>query len=138
MRVVLVNNTVMYFNLFVNPFKQHDVCKDQRAKLYSLILIFSTLWLWFMTRYFNENYREGAFPSPLFTLLVTQACKRYYRSRLRNVLGQLGIYCPFSFYENLKSSRCRWMKATDMPAGLRQSVTSLVYKLYTDMLFQLD
>ena len=31
--------------------------------------------------------------------------------------------------------RCWWMKATDIPAGLRQSVTSLVYKLYTDMLF---
>ena len=25
MRVVLVNNTVMYFNLFVSPFKQHDM-----------------------------------------------------------------------------------------------------------------
>ena len=31
--------------------------------------------------------------------------------------------------------RCWWMKATDIPADLRQSVTSLVYKLYTDMLF---
>ena len=31
--------------------------------------------------------------------------------------------------------RCWWMKATDIPAGLRQSVISLVYKLYTDMLF---
>ena len=31
--------------------------------------------------------------------------------------------------------RCWWMNATDIPAGLRQSVTSLLYKLYTDMLF---
>ena len=31
--------------------------------------------------------------------------------------------------------RCWWMKATDIPVGLRQSVTSLVYKLHTDMLF---
>ena len=30
------------------------------------------------------------------------------------------------------------MEARDIPAGLRQSVTSLVYKLYTDMLFQPD
>ena len=30
---------------------------------------------------------------------------------------------------------CCWMKATDITAGLRQSVTSLVSKLYTDMLF---
>ena len=29
-----------------------------------------------------------------------------------------------------------WMEARDIPAGLRQFVTSLVYKLYTDMLFQ--
>ena len=28
-----------------------------------------------------------------------------------------------------------WMKATDIPVGLRQSVTSLVYELHTDMLF---
>ena len=31
--------------------------------------------------------------------------------------------------------RCWWMKATDIPAGLRQTVTSLVYKLCIDMLF---
>ena len=31
--------------------------------------------------------------------------------------------------------RCWWMKATDIPVGLRQSMTSLVYKLHTDMLF---
>ena len=34
--------------------------------------------------------------------------------------------------------RCWWMEARDIPAGLRQSVTSLVYKLRTDMLFQSD
>ena len=32
--------------------------------------------------------------------------------------------------------RSWWMEARDIPAGLRQSVTSLVYKLCTDMLFQ--
>ena len=32
--------------------------------------------------------------------------------------------------------RCWWMEARDIPAGLRQSVTSLVYKLRTDMLLQ--
>ena len=26
--------------------------------------------------------------------------------------------------------RCWWMEASDIPAGLRHSVTSLVYKLY--------
>ena len=31
-----------------------------------------------------------------------------------------------------------WMEAREIPAGLRQSVTSLVYKLCTDMLFQPD
>ena len=31
--------------------------------------------------------------------------------------------------------RSWWMEAGDIPAGLRQSVTSLVYKLCTDMLF---
>ena len=31
--------------------------------------------------------------------------------------------------------RCWWMKATDIPVGLRQSVTSLVYKLHTDMIW---
>ena len=30
------------------------------------------------------------------------------------------------------------MEARDIPAGLRQSVTSLVYRLCTDMLFQPD
>ena len=30
------------------------------------------------------------------------------------------------------------MEARDIPAGLRRSVTSLVYKLCTDMLFQPD
>ena len=30
------------------------------------------------------------------------------------------------------------MEARDIPADLRQSVTSLVYKLYTGMLFQPD
>ena len=34
--------------------------------------------------------------------------------------------------------RSWWMEARDIPAGLRQSVTSLVYKLCTDMLFQPD
>ena len=34
--------------------------------------------------------------------------------------------------------RCWWMEARDIPAGLRQSVTLLVYKLCTDMLFQHD
>ena len=34
--------------------------------------------------------------------------------------------------------RSWWMEARDIPAGLRQSVTSLVYKLRTDMLFQSD
>ena len=31
--------------------------------------------------------------------------------------------------------RCWWMKAIDIPAGLRQSVVSFVNKLYTDMVF---
>ena len=31
--------------------------------------------------------------------------------------------------------RSWWMEARDIPAGLRQSVTSLVYKLCTDILF---
>ena len=31
--------------------------------------------------------------------------------------------------------RCGWMKVCDIPTGLRQLVTSLVYKLYTDMPF---
>ena len=31
--------------------------------------------------------------------------------------------------------RCWWMKVRDIPAGLRQSTTSLVHKLWTDMLF---
>ena len=31
--------------------------------------------------------------------------------------------------------RCWWIKATGIPVGLRQSVTSLVYKLRTDNLF---
>ena len=34
--------------------------------------------------------------------------------------------------------RCWWMEARDIPASLRQSVTTLVYKLSTDMLFQPD
>ena len=34
--------------------------------------------------------------------------------------------------------RCWWMKATDVFAGLKQSVTSLVYNLYSDMLFKPD
>ena len=34
--------------------------------------------------------------------------------------------------------RCWWMEARDIPAGLRLSLTSLVYKLCTDMLFQPD
>ena len=34
--------------------------------------------------------------------------------------------------------RCWWMKATDVLAGLKQSVTSLVYNLYSDMLFKPD
>ena len=34
--------------------------------------------------------------------------------------------------------RSWWMEARDIPAGLRQSVTLLVYKLCTDMLFQHD
>ena len=34
--------------------------------------------------------------------------------------------------------RSWWMEARDIPAGLRQSLTSLVYKLYTDILFQPD
>ena len=34
--------------------------------------------------------------------------------------------------------RCWWMEARDVPASLRQSVTLLVYKLCTDMLFQPD
>ena len=34
--------------------------------------------------------------------------------------------------------RSWWMEARDKPAGLRQSVTSLVYKLCTDMLFRPD
>ena len=33
--------------------------------------------------------------------------------------------------------RCWWMKATDIPAGLRKSVTSLVCKLSTNILFKL-
>ena len=33
------------------------------------------------------------------------------------------------------SLRCLWMKATDILVGMRQLVTSPVYKLYTDMLF---
>ena len=33
------------------------------------------------------------------------------------------------------SLRLWWMKATVKPVGLWQSVTSLVYKLHTDMLF---
>ena len=41
------------------------VCYDQRAKFYSLILIFSTL--------------------------CVVHDKRYDRSRLRNILGQLGV-----------------------------------------------
>ena len=32
--------------------------------------------------------------------------------------------------------RSWWMEARDIPAGLRQSVTSLVHRLCTDMLFQ--
>ena len=31
--------------------------------------------------------------------------------------------------------KCWRMKATGTPAGFRQSVTSLMYKLYTDILF---
>lgn len=100
--------------------------------------------------------------------------KCYDRLRLRNVLGQLGIYSLFSCYENLKFSTkkikerslnsqqeilvnlqsyandtsaierahgfalfsiCWWMKIRDIPASLRQSVTSLVYKLCTDTPF---
>ena len=34
--------------------------------------------------------------------------------------------------------RCWWMKATDIATGLRQSVTSLVYKIYADMIFWPD
>ena len=34
--------------------------------------------------------------------------------------------------------RCCWMEARDIAAGLRQSATSLLYKLCTDMLFQPD
>ena len=34
--------------------------------------------------------------------------------------------------------RSWWMEARDISAGLRQSLTSLVYKLYTDILFQPD
>ena len=34
--------------------------------------------------------------------------------------------------------RSWWMDAKDIPAGLSRSVTSLVYKLFTDMLFQPD
>ena len=34
--------------------------------------------------------------------------------------------------------RCWWMKATDIPAGLRKSVTSLVCKLSTNILFKAD
>ena len=34
--------------------------------------------------------------------------------------------------------RCWWMKATDVLAGLKQSVTSLVYNLYSDTLFKPD
>ena len=34
--------------------------------------------------------------------------------------------------------RCWWMEARDVPASLRQSVTLLVYKICTDMLFQPD
>ena len=34
--------------------------------------------------------------------------------------------------------RSWWMEARDIPAGLRQSVTSLMYKLCTDRLFQPD
>ena len=34
--------------------------------------------------------------------------------------------------------RCWWMKATDIATGLRQLVTSLVCKIYADMLFWPD
>ena len=61
MRVVWVNNTVTYFNLFVCPFKQHDMSVMTRVSNF-------TLYAQFMTRYLNENYREGAFRSLLFTL----------------------------------------------------------------------
>ena len=36
------------------------------------------------------------------------------------------------------SLRCLWMKATNILVGMRQLVTSPVYKLYTDMLFYPD
>ena len=36
-------NTATYFKLFLCPFKHRDVCYDQSAKFYSLILIFFTL-----------------------------------------------------------------------------------------------
>ena len=131
-----------------------------------------------MTWYFNENYRGSASDH---LCLLCKSHKRasvtidHDRSRLRNVLGQLGIYSLFS-YENLKFSTkkikerilngqqeilvnfqsyanvfdtsaierahgfalfsiCWWMKIRDIPASLRQSVTSLVYKLCTDTPF---
>ena len=124
-----------------------------------------------MTWYFNINYREGAFRSPLSPLLVTEARKRYDRSYFGNVLGQLGTYLHSVAMKTKNLQRRRWtnevwtdkrrylsifrilqmifdpsaieqthgfalflsswwMEAREIPAGLRQSVTSLVYNWY--------
>ena len=85
--------------------------------------------------------------------------KRYDRSHLRDVSGQLRTnevwtvkresWSIFRIMQLIFDTsaikqthgfalflRCWWMEARDIPAGLRQSVTSLVYKLRTDMLLQ--
>ena len=60
-----------------------------------------------MTWYFNENHREGAFRSPLFTLQVTQARKRNDLSLSRNVLESVYNPCTlvptdFQLYRKMK------------------------------------
>ena len=102
-------NTITYFNLFVCPLKQRDMSVMTRVSNFILWFYLNFLLLLFISTLCVVHnlifQRKGAFWSPLFTLLVTQARKCHVdRSRLHNVLGQLGIYSPFGCYENLKSS----------------------------------
>ena len=131
-----------------------------------------------MTKYFNVNYREGAFRSP-FVYFVSHAgaqalrpitfTQRFrttrhlisiqllWKPKILNVedkrtkfersKGDLGQFSE-SYKKIFDTSvieqthwfalflRSWWIEVRDIPAGLRQSVISLMSKPCTDMLFQ--
>ena len=84
MRVVLVNNTVTYFNLCVYPFKQRDMSVMTRVPIF----IFSTLCV-VHDQIFQRKLSRRRLPVTFVYFVShasTQARKRYDRSGLRNVL----------------------------------------------------